>query len=344
MEDKLFKAIVVDKSENMQEVQQELRNITLSDLSEGNVIVKIAYSSLNYKDVLAFQNNAGVIRKYPMVPGVDFGGTVIETGDSRFLIGDKVLCTGYNVGVSHTGGLSEYARVPAEWLIKLGQDVSLKYIMSLGTAGLTAALSVHEIIAEGAKIDSKVLVTGITGGVGGIVIALLKKLKMKNISVFVRNKEQQDSYRKEFQHVYLQEELATKKLIAQQKFDYVIDCVGGTVLEAVLPWVSYKGVVTACGNIAGNKLETNILPFILRGVRLIGIDSVNITLEEKKEIWQRLLTDWNIAETFSVNVFPLTEVEYVVDNWTKARNRGRIIISMPDTKIVEKQVGRVHVY
>ncbi|MDV7757781.1 YhdH/YhfP family quinone oxidoreductase [Liquorilactobacillus mali] len=336
MVDKLFKALIVNKSEDMQKVQSELKRITLADLSEGDVVVKIAYSSLNYKDVLAFQNNSGVIRKYPMIPGVDFCGTVIETSNPRFTTGEKVLCTGYDVGVSHTGGLSEYARVPAEWLIRLDKNVPLEYVMALGTAGLTAALSVNEIVSFGAKRDSEILVTGVTGGVGSIVVAILKKLKMRNISVLVRNKDQRHSYCNEFKNVYLRDDLETKKLIAHQKFDYVVDCVGGTVLEAVLPWVSYKGVVTVCGNIAGNQLKTNMLPFILRGIRLRGIDSVNIKLEEKEKMWQQLLTDWNINGAFSVRIFPLDKVKYVVDNWVEVRNKSRIVISVPDTKNFEK--------
>ncbi|MDC7953407.1 YhdH/YhfP family quinone oxidoreductase [Liquorilactobacillus mali] len=336
MVDKLFKTLIVNKSEDMPKVQSELKKITLADLSEGDVVVKIAYSSLNYKDVLAFQNNSGVIRKYPMIPGVDFCGTVIETSNPRFTTGENVLCTGYDVGVSHTGGLSEYARVPAEWLIRLDKNVPLEYVMALGTAGLTAALSVNEIVSFGAKRDSEILVTGVTGGVGSIVVAILKKLKMRNISVLVRNKDQRHSYCNEFKNVYLRDDLETKKLIAHQKFDYVVDCVGGTVLEAVLPWVSYKGVVTVCGNIAGNQLKTNMLPFILRGIRLMGIDSVNIKLEEKEKMWQQLLTDWNINGAFSVRIFPLDKVKYVVDNWVEVRNKSRIVISVPDTKNVEK--------
>lgn len=335
MKNELFSAVVVIKNADTQEVQLELKRISFADLSEGDVIVKIAYSSLNYKDVLAFQSNAGVIRRYPMIPGVDFCGVVVETSNQQFKVGDKVLCTGYDVGVSHTGGLAEYARVPAKWLIKLKQDTLLEYVMSLGTAGLTAALSVNEVILAGAKKDSEILVTGITGGVGSIVVAVLKKLKMENISVLVRNKEQRDSYSNKFEHIYVQKELETKKAMAHQKFDYVIDCVGGVVLENLLPWISYRGVVTTCGNIAGNHLNISILPFILRGIRLIGIDSVNITLEEKKNMWQQLLTDWNIAGTFSVGKLSLDEVEYAVKNWGKVRNKGRIIISMSDNKNVE---------
>lgn len=327
--DQEFRAIVLNRNTNSSRISIEPKRVTLDDLSSGDTVIKVAYSSINYKDVLAFQTNGLIIRNYPMIPGVDFAGTVVETQSDQIKAGDKVVGTGYGIGVSHTGGLSEYVRVPAEWLIKLDPNASLKYIMSLGTAGLTAGLSVKNIESAGLDCDSAVMVTGVTGGVGGLAVTILREMGVLNISALVRkNSQRKIAERLGVQHVYLPEDLETNKPLNHQKFDFVIDTVGGTVLESILPWVSYQGAVTVCGNVAGNQAKISMLPFILRGIRMIGIDSVNISVENKRDIWQSFLTRWMIADQINSKTYTLDQVPYLVTNWSKLHVGVRSIVRL----------------
>ncbi|MGG4471237.1 alcohol dehydrogenase catalytic domain-containing protein, partial [Paenibacillus alvei] len=187
-----FKAIVV--KENQDQVIYGLDNVDFDSLSDGEVLIKLAYSSINYKDMLAVQKNGGVIRKYPMIPGIDLSGTIVHTLDNRFTEGQKVVITGFDMGMSHTGGFAEYARVPAEWIVPLPENLTLKDAMVFGTAGFTAALSISALEEKGMDINNnpKILVTGSTGGVGSIAIQILSKIGYKNISALIRKESQTD--------------------------------------------------------------------------------------------------------------------------------------------------------
>ncbi len=322
-----FKALVLEKKEN--KVIPRVKTVHKGSLSKGDVVIKTAYSSLNYKDMLAFKENGGVIKNYPMIPGIDLSGTVVSSTDEGFQEGDKVLATGYGLGVSHSGGFSEYEKVPGYWLIKLPRKLSLKDAMSIGTAGFTAALSVDALINNGMNLDDQIMVTGATGGVGSIAMQILKKLGCSNLSALVHRPESEKLAKKlGASQVVTSDSLGEPKLMANQQYDFVLDAVGGSVAEALIPQIKYDGTITMCGNAAGVNLNTNVLPFILRAVRLIGIDSVQVQLPQRIRIWDLLAGDWNINDKIINNEINLAEVPKVIKQIEKGGHIGRTIVKL----------------
>lgn len=325
-----FKAVRVKEQED--QVIYGLEEVNSDQLSDGEILIKVAYSSINYKDMLAVQKNAGVIRNYPMIPGIDLSGTVVESTDSRFTEGQEVIVTGFAMGMSHTGGFSEYARVPAEWIVPLPANLSLKDAMVFGTAGFTAALSIRALEQNGmdpAK-DPAILVTGSTGGVGSIALQILSKSGYKNISALVR-KEHQAEVAKSLgaTNIIFAEELGdAKKPLGKTRFDYVVDTVGGEVTSALIPQISYDGSMSMCGNAGGLQVNTTVLPFILRGVSLLGIDSVNVPIEKRGSLWEKMANDWNITETTLVNEISLEELTETIDAIKNGQHLGRTIVKL----------------
>lgn len=325
-----FKAIRIKEQED--QVVYGLEDVTTDQLSEGDVLIKVAYSSINYKDMLAVQKNSGVIRNYPMIPGIDLSGTVAESKDERFTEGQEVIVTGFTMGMSHTGGFSEYARVPAEWIVPLPANMTLKDAMVFGTAGFTAALSILALEKNGMDVaeDPQILVTGSTGGVGSIALQILAKIGYTNVSALVR-KEHQAEVAKSLgaAHVIFAEELGdAKKPLAKTRFDYVVDTVGGDVTSALIPQISYGGSMSMCGNAGGLPVNTTVLPFILRGVSLLGIDSVNVPIEKRPAIWEKMANDWNIAKTTLVNEISLEELTDAIDAIKNGQHLGRTIVKL----------------
>lgn len=284
-----FKALLVNKTESGTELN--FQTLTLEDLPKGDVTIKVHYSSINYKDGLATIPNGGVVRNYPMVPGIDLAGTVIESENPNFKEGDEVLVTGYEIGVNHFGGYSEVARVPAEWIVPLPQGLSLKEAMAIGTAGFTAALSIHRLEENGVnKASGPVLVTGATGGVGSNAVAMLKKLGYTVTA----------SSRKQSEHEFLKQIGADEiispdelmnpnhKALLKQKWQAAVDPVAGEYLSVILASIQYGGSVALSGLTAGNTFTSTVFPFILRGINLLGIDSVYCPMEIRTQIWNRL--------------------------------------------------------
>ncbi|EVW94737.1 hypothetical protein U253_02647, partial [Staphylococcus aureus M20894] len=280
----MFNAVVVRKSAS--NVSYKVETVDESYLSKGDVLVKVVYSSINYKDMLALQYNGGVIRDYPMIPGIDFAGIVESSSNDKFKEGDNVLVTGYDVGVTHTGGFSEYAQVPGEWIVPIPQEMSIKESMVYGTAGFTAALSIFELEKYGMNIKSQpeILVSGATGGVGSVAIQILRKIGYENITAIVRKEKQIEIAKKlgAKQVIIIEDD---NKPLKKGIFDYFLDTVGNNVTLYGLKRLNYQGVATVCGNVAGNSLNANILPFILRGIKLIGIDSVCVDHNIREDIW-----------------------------------------------------------
>lgn len=323
-----FKAIVIKQQED--EVIYGVEQISEEQLSQGDVLVKVAYSSINYKDMLAVQKKGGVIRNYPMIPGIDFSGTVVHTADGRFQEGQEVIVTGFEMGMSHTGGFSEYARVPAEWIVPLPKGLSLKDAMVFGTAGFTAALSIQALEKNGMdpKNNPELLVTGSTGGVGSVALQVLSKIGYTNITALVR-KEHQVEVAKSLgatQVIFPDDLGELKKPLNKQKFDYVLDTVGGDVASVLIPQISYGGSMSMCGNAAGLQLTTTVLPFILRGVNLLGIDSVNVPIEKRGAIWDKMATDWNITQTTLTDEVSLEEVPETIEAIKNGQHLGRTIV------------------
>ncbi|MCY7508224.1 YhdH/YhfP family quinone oxidoreductase [Bacillus safensis] len=323
-----FKAILV--TEKNDQVSYDLQNVSVNDLSEGEVLIKVAYSSINYKDMLAVQKNGGVIRNYPMIPGIDLSGTIVHTTDNRFVEGQQVIVTGFALGMSHTGGFSEYARVPADWIVPLPNNLTLKESMIFGTAGFTAALSIMALQENGMSTRNQpnILVTGSTGGVGSIAIQLLSKIGYKNIFALVRKDNQVDIAKSlgATDVIFANQLGELKKPLNKQKFDFVLDTVGGDVASVLIPQISYGGSMSMCGNAGGIKLTTTVLPFILRGINLLGIDSVNVPINKRKVIWNEIANEWNISQTTLVNEITLDTLPEKIEAIKNGQHLGRTII------------------
>ncbi|MBT2583236.1 YhdH/YhfP family quinone oxidoreductase [Planococcus sp. ISL-109] len=324
----LFKAIVIKEQED--EVTYGVEKVGKDQLSDGDVLIKVGYSSINYKDMLAVQKKGGVIRDYPMIPGIDLSGTILHTTDSRFQEGQEVVVTGFAMGMSHTGGFAEYARVPADWVVPLPANLSLKDAMVFGTAGFTAALSIMALEDNGMdpKNDPEILVTGSTGGVGSVALQILAKSGYKNITALVR-KEHQSEVAKSLGAstvIFLDDLGELKKPLNKQKFDYVVDTVGGDVASVLIPQISYGGSMSMCGNAAGVQLTATVLPFILRGVNLLGIDSVNVPINKREAIWAKMANEWNISQTTLVDEISLEEVPETIESIKNGEHLGRTIV------------------
>lgn len=326
--EKFFKAFVVDKANDV--FSADTRTISLDDLPKGDVVVKVLYSSVNYKDGLASIPNGKIVRSYPFVPGIDLAGVVVSSSDSRFKEGDEIIATSYEIGVSHFGGFSEYARIPADWIVPLPKGLTLKEAMIYGTAGFTAALSVYQLEKSGLTPQKgKVLVTGATGGVGSIATAILAKRGYEVVAS--TGKESEHDYLKELgaNEILTREEIIGEKLkpLDQQLWAGAVDPVGGKTLAAILSKIHYGGSVAVSGLTGGTDLPTTVFPFILRGVNLLGIDSVYCPMETRIKIWERMATDMKpeVLEVIKHEV-TLTELPQTLSSILKGEARGRTVL------------------
>ena len=323
-----FKAIIV--KEEQDQVIYGLEDVNLDSLSDGEVLIKVSYSSINYKDMLAVQKNGGVIRNYPLIPGIDLSGTIVHSTDNRYKEGQKVIVTGFAMGMSHTGGFAEYARVTGDWIVPLPEKLSLKDAMVFGTAGFTAALSIMALEEKGMDVnkDPRILVTGSTGGVGSIAVQILSKIGYKNIAALVRKENQIDVAKSlgATDVIFANELGELNKPLNKQKFDFVLDTVGGEIASVIIPQISYGGSMSMCGNAGGIKLTSTVLPFILRGINLLGIDSVNVPTEDRGYIWDKIANEWNIAQTTLISEISLEEVPQTIEAIKNGHHLGRTII------------------
>lgn len=326
-----FNALVVNKQEDQFTVN--INSLTFDDLPQGEVLIRVHYSGVNYKDSLATIPNGNIVHTYPFVPGIDLAGVVVSSEDDRFQAGDEVIATSYEIGVSHFGGYSEYARISADWIVPLPNGISLKEAMIIGTAGFTAALSIQRLEENKVSPDKgKVLVTGATGGVGSFAVAILSKLGY----------EVEASTGKESEHEYLKKIGATTivsrtdvydgeiKSLDKQKWAAAIDPVGGEQLAALLSQLQYGGAVAVSGLTGGVKIPTTVLPFILRGINLLGIDSVYCPMDTRLTVWNRLATDFklaNLTELIQQEV-TLEQLPGMLPTLLKGQARGRIIVKL----------------
>jgi len=307
-----------------------LTTATLDELPAGDVLVRVDYSDVNYKDALAAKENGGVIRTYPMTPGIDLAGEVVDSQSADFAPGDQVLVTGYGLGVSHPGGYSQFQRVPAEWLVKRSAGFSAKDSMTYGTAGFTAALAVQELEQLHLAKDAAILVTGASGGVGSVSIALLKKLGYTNIVALSRKNDAQWLLDLGAAKIISPDDVVPEKVkpLAKQTFAAVIDTVGGPLLAAVLPQIAYGGGAFLCGNAGGIKIETTVLPFILRGIRVIGIDSVNVSHEIRTALWEKLAGEWNVIDQLYTKAITLEDLPETLAALLAGTHQGRTIVEV----------------
>ncbi|MEO7020371.1 MAG: acryloyl-CoA reductase [Ktedonobacteraceae bacterium] len=324
-----FRAFIVNKTESG--FSATLEKLSSADLPAGEVLVKVAYSGVNYKDGLASIPEGKVVRNYPFVPGIDLAGVVEESSDARFQAGDEVIVTSYDLGVSHYGGFSEYARVKADWIVPKPAGLTLKEAMALGTAGFTAALAVHQLEKNGLQpSNGPVLVTGATGGAGSIAISILHNLGYTVTA----------STGKESEHTYLRELGASNILdraitsaestrpLEKETWAACVDAVGGSTLAYLLRTTKYGGSIAAFGNTSGFHLNSTVLPFILRGVNLLGIDSVFCPMEMRREIWQRLSGPYKPAQLLNSigHEVGFEELPAALERVLKGEARGHTII------------------
>jgi len=329
MEDR-FKGILLTRDEN-KVMSVNVTELGLDDLMEGDVVVEVEWTTINYKDGLAITGKGPVVRRWPMVPGIDCAGTVVSSENERFKTGDKVILTGFGVGEVHTGAYAAYARLKGDWLIPMPEGMNGRSAMAIGTAGYTAMLSVMALERHGITPGrGPVVVTGANGGVGTVAIALLGKLGYEVIASTGRTEEADFLKSLGASEVIHRDELSgPAKPLAKERWAGAIDAVGSHTLANVLSMTSYGGAVTACGLAQGMDLPTSVAPFILRGVSLLGIDSVMAPLALRQEAWSRLVSDLDLDKLESLS----SEIGFdgIIDaahQIIDGKVRGRVVVDM----------------
>ncbi len=326
-----FKALLVEQPEK-KVFNRSIVTRSLDDLPEGDLVVKVHYSSLNFKDALSAVGNPGVTRNFPHTPGIDAAGEVVSCADGSFQPGDKVIVTSYDLGMETDGGFGQLIRVPSKWVLKLPEGLSLKESMMLGTAGLTAALSVRELVENGVTPEKgPILVTGATGGVGSLAVAMLAKIGFEVTAVTGKLEETPYLESLGAKRVIDRETLlkGNERPMLKPTWAGVVDCVGGDMLAAAIKSAQYDGVVTCCGLVASIDIPINVFPFILRGVRLIGIDSAECPMERRTRVWQRLASKWkldNLAEM--VDEVTLDGLEEKIQAMLKGGLKRRALVNL----------------
>ena len=324
-----FKALILEERDG--EVTSSIQTPARDALPDGDVLVRVAYSGLNYKDGLALTGRNKVVRSYPMVPGIDFSGTVEESTSPLVHPGDRVVLTGWGVGERHWGGYAQLARVKSEWLVPVPETFDLKEAMAIGTAGVTAMLCVMALEEHGLKPEGhEVVVTGATGGVGSMAVAILARLGYTVVAE--TGKPDMHDYLKELGAHEIMDRAALAPSggpLGSARWGGAVDTVGGEMLAGVLRTLAYGASVAACGNAGGLALNTTILPFILRGVNLLGIDSLPVPRERRIAVWERLartLPKSAIART--MRVVSLEAVRPLADEIVQARMRGHVVVDV----------------
>jgi acrylyl-CoA reductase (NADPH) len=324
----MFRALVLDKIDG--KIVAAVKSLNESALPDFAVTARVAYSTLNYKDGLAIADKGKIVRAFPMVPGVDWSGSVESSTDERFKPGDKVILTGWGVGESHWGGMAEKARAKSEWLVKLPPGTDEKWAMTMGTAGFTAMLCVMALEASGLKKDREILVTGAAGGVGSVAVALLAKLGY-SVTASTGRRELEPYLRAlGAKTIVDRAELAKpSKPLDSERWGGAVDSVGGTTLASILASTATRASVAACGLAGGHELATTVMPFILRGVKLLGIDSVRSPLAEREAAWRKLaslLPDGLPAG--GTREVGLAELPALADAIVAGQVQGRIVVDV----------------
>ena len=327
-----FKALVINQEgENF---SREVKSIDKSFLKHGDVLIKVDYSGLNYKDALILKNGARLVKEFPHIPGIDFSGKVLESNTDDFKKDDEVILTGCRVGEIYHGGYSQLAKVKKEFLVKKPKNLSTKESMIIGTAGFTAllcafAINAREELLLGEKVND-VLVTGATGGVGTIAVMALSKLGY-NVTAVTGKTENSELLKKlGAKNVVNRSEFEGEpKLLAKGIWDGVVDTVGGNILAHVISQTKHSGIVAACGNAGGIKLNTNVMPFILRGVKLWGVDSVEVSHKRREFVWSQVsnLIDFNILNE-TVKIISMEELLNIFPEMLKGQTSGRIVVDV----------------
>jgi len=325
-----FKALVVSETVEKKFVR-EITQKALSELPGGELIVEVKYSSLNYKDALSAFGNKGVTRKYPHTPGIDAAGVVVDSTTKAFGAGEEVVVMGSDLGMNTSGGFGQYISVPSGWAVKLPPGLSLRDSMGYGTAGLTAALCILRLMAGGLNKDSgEVLVTGATGGVGSIAVAILSKLGFNVVAATGKAEEKDFLTQLGAKAIISREEAndTSGRPLQKGRWAGVVDTVGGNILATALKTAKYGGLVAACGNAMSADLNVNVFPFILRGVSLLGVDSVEIPMRARQMAWNKLAGEWSVDLTRIVTEVSLDGLSAEIDKILKGAVRGRVVVDL----------------
>ena len=334
-EDFLFQAMVVEELAKDSFVRS-IQTTSTGNLPPGEVLIRVLYSSLNYKDALSASGNKGVTKTYPHTPGIDAAGTVVDSTSDLFLKGDEVIVTGYDLGMNTPGGFGQYIRVPGSWVVPKSAGISLLESMQLGTAGFTAALCAQALQDNGIFPErGPILVTGASGGVGSIAIMLLQQLGYDVTAV--TGKIADTAY---FQMLGISNVLDRHTLLSEMdkpllpaRWAGVVDTVGGDLLAMAIKSTRFDGVVTSCGNASSNNLPLTVFPFILRGVHLQGIYSANCSMEKRLHIWGKLAREWKIDRLDRIcRIITLDQLSQEIDAMLAGRSKGRCVVALESRK------------
>lgn len=326
-----FKALVVEKTADGQFVR-EIRERSMDNLPPGDLVVRVNYSSLNYKDALSATGHPGVTRLFPHTPGIDAAGQVISCESDAFAVGDKVIITGYDLGMETDGGWGEIIRIPSDWAVRLPSELTEREAMALGTAGFTAALSVLKLVRAGVMpSDGDILVTGATGGVGAIAVSILARAGYRVVASTGKSSDERFLRDLGATEIITRDQVpaGSERPMLKERWAGCVDVVGGDTLAAAIKATCYGGAVTCCGLVGSTELPMNVYPFILRGVSLIGIDSVRCPAETRLHVWKKLAGEWKPEQLQEmVTEVHLEGLEEKIQTMLRGGSRGRVVVKL----------------
>ncbi len=331
---KHFKALRVEEAQDGEALSYSSAVVerSLNELPANDVLIQVHYSSVNYKDALSASGNKGVTRQYPHTPGIDAAGVVVRSQDSSIAIGQSVIVTGYDLGMNTSGGFAQFIAVPAQWVVPLPEGLSLFESMVLGTAGLTAALCVEKLLNNGLTPEQgEVLVTGASGGVGSIAVALLSKLGFSVTACSGKADSQPMLKSLGAQAIITREELLGQgnRPLLKERWAGAVDVVGGEMLWNVMKSLRYGGSVACCGLVGSPKIEATVFPFILRSVNLLGVDSVMVPLAHKTALWTQLASHWHLEHLADLaKIITLDELQAGIDSLLQGQGKGRLVLEL----------------
>ncbi len=324
-----YQALVVSEKEG--KYIQEVKELNTRDLPKGDVLIQVHYSSLNYKDALSAVGNKGVTKNYPHTPGIDAAGIVIESESENIGVGEEVVVSGYDLGMNTPGGYGRFIRVPAEWVVKLPENLTMKEAMIIGTAGFTAGISINRLTELVKPADGRIIVSGATGGVGSVALSILSKLGYETVAVSGKESEYPFIESLGAGGIISRTDFLAldKKPILSSKYAGGIDTVGGVILENIIKSLKPLGVVTTCGSVSGTELNMSVFPFILRGISLIGVSAQNYPMELRAKLWEKIADEWKPTNLMNIyNEITLHELPDAISQILKGGLKGRTVIKL----------------